>query len=77
MKDPNRLNVAVSRARRKLIVVGNRKSLGSHVKNRVFMKFLKAVSKNVVVIPAPEISDEDIFGQKSNEIIPEKVKVHD
>lgn len=65
MKEPNRLNVAVSRARRKLIVVGNRKSLGSHVKNQVFRKFLKAVSKNVVVIPAPEISDDEIFGSWS------------
>jgi superfamily I DNA and/or RNA helicase len=75
MKDPNRLNVAVSRARRKLIVVGNRKSLGSHVKNHVFMNFLKAVSKNVVVIPAPEITDEDVFGSWNGEIMPEKVEV--
>ncbi|HWQ95870.1 MAG TPA: AAA domain-containing protein [Candidatus Methylomirabilis sp.] len=61
MKDARRLNVAVSRARRKLIIVGNRKSLGNHVKNQVFLKFLKAVSKNTVVIPAPDITDEEIF----------------
>jgi superfamily I DNA and/or RNA helicase len=61
MKDARRLNVAVSRARKKLIVVGNRKSLGNHVKNQVFLKFLKAVDKNTVVIPAPDITDEEIF----------------
>jgi superfamily I DNA and/or RNA helicase len=61
MKEAGRLNVAVSRARRKLIVVGNGKSLGSYVKNKVFLKFLKAVSKNIVVIPAPDITDEEIF----------------
>ncbi|MGB8217348.1 MAG: AAA domain-containing protein [Candidatus Methanoperedens sp.] len=76
MKDPNRLNVAVSRARRKLIVVGNRKNLGSHVRNQVFNKFLKAVSKNVVVIPSPEITDEDIFGEKSAAMIPEKIEAN-
>lgn len=59
MKDPNRLNVAVSRARRKLIVVGNRKSLVSHVRNPVFMNFLGAVSKKVVVVPKPEIGSRN------------------
>ncbi len=67
MKDPNRLNVAVSRARKKLIIVGNRKSLSSYVKNAVFTKFLGAVSKNVVVIPAPEITDEMVFNHIDNE----------
>ncbi len=68
MKDANRLNVAVSRARKKLIVVGNRKSLGSHVKNQVFLKFLKAVGENTVVVPAPDITDEEIFDSWNAEL---------
>ncbi len=76
MKDARRLNVAVSRAREKLIVVGNRKSLGSHVKNQVFLKFLNAVGKNTVVIPAPDITNEDIFGPRNAEIIPQTAKKH-
>lgn len=71
MKDPNRLNVAVSRARKKLIVVGNRKSLGNHVKNQVFLKFLKAVSKFIVSIPAPDIAIEEIFYSCNAENMPE------
>jgi superfamily I DNA and/or RNA helicase len=71
MKDPNRLNVAVSRARKKLIVVGNRKSLGNHVKNQVFLKFLKAVSKFIVFIPAPDIAIEEIFHSCNAENMPE------
>ncbi len=71
MKDSNRLNVAVSRARKKLIVVGNRKSLSSHVKNQVFLKFLKAVDKNTVIIPAPDITNEDIFDSCNAEAMPE------
>ncbi len=71
MKDARRLNVAVSRARRKLIVVGNRKSLGSHVKNQVFLKFLKAVNKNTVFVPSPEIINEDIFDLSNISGLPE------
>ncbi len=71
VRDSNRLNVAVSRARKKLIVVGNRKSLGSHVKNHVFQKFLKAVDKSIVVIPAPDITDEEIFLPCNAETMPE------
>ncbi|KPQ43813.1 MAG: hypothetical protein MPEBLZ_01594 [Candidatus Methanoperedens nitroreducens] len=71
MKDSNRLNVAVSRARKKLIVVGNRKSLGNHVKNQVFLKFLRAVDKSIVVIPAPDITDEEIFLPCNAENMPE------
>ena len=71
MKDSNRLNVAVSRARKKLIVVGNRKSLGNHVKNQVFLKFLKAVGENTVIIPAPGITNEDIFDSCNAEAMPE------
>ncbi len=67
MKYPNRLNVAVSRARKKLIVVGNRKSLLNYVKNEVFLNFMMAVSKNVVAVPAPEIDDDELFNEIFNE----------
>jgi superfamily I DNA and/or RNA helicase len=66
MRYPNRLNVAVSRARKKLIVIGNKKSLSNYVKNQVFLKFLKAVSENVVVVPAPEIDDDALFNEIYN-----------
>nr|WAI02784.1 MAG: AAA domain-containing protein [Candidatus Methanoperedens sp.] len=46
----NRLNVAVSRARKKLIIVGNQDSL-SNVNDPIFRRFLFEVIKNVIVVP--------------------------
>jgi superfamily I DNA and/or RNA helicase len=46
----NRLNVAVSRARKKLIIIGNQDSL-SYVKDPIFRRFLCEVNKNVIVVP--------------------------
>jgi superfamily I DNA and/or RNA helicase len=51
LKEINRLNVAVSRARKKLIIVGNQESL-SYVKDPIFKTFLGEISRNVVVVPS-------------------------
>jgi superfamily I DNA and/or RNA helicase len=50
LKEINRLNVAVSRARKKLILVGNQESL-RYVKDPIFKSFLSEVNKNLIVIP--------------------------
>lgn len=52
MNRPNRLNVAASRARLKLIVVGNHYNLKKYVTDSVFKTFLNEVSRNVVVVPS-------------------------
>lgn len=49
LNEINRLNVAVSRARKKLIIVGNLESLG-YVKDPIFKRFLRLVNKNLIVI---------------------------
>jgi hypothetical protein len=41
------------------------------VKNQVFLKFLNAVGKNTVVIPALDIADEEIFVPCNAETMPE------
>jgi len=41
LKDLRRLNVAITRARRKLIIIGNSKTLSSHPVYRKFLEFVK------------------------------------
>lgn len=62
LNNAKRLNVAVSRARKKLIIVGNHYNL-NYVTDSVFKNFLSTVSKNIVIVPFVE--------QKSKHIVPQ------
>ena len=50
LNNPKRLNVAVSRARKKLVIVGNHYNL-KYVTDSVFKTFFDEISKNIVVVP--------------------------
>jgi superfamily I DNA and/or RNA helicase len=53
LNNPKRLNVAVSRARKKLVIVGNHYNL-KNVTDSVFKNFFDEISKNIIVVPLVE-----------------------